>query len=66
MITEELTKSNIMIYAMANYNTQYCLSLHEFKQDMKMFKKLNTQLSRGGDVNVKSRWHRTNCGFLPC
>jgi hypothetical protein len=54
MITEELTKSNIMIYAMANYNTQYCLSLHEFKQDMKMFKKLNTQLSRGEDVNIKS------------
>lgn len=54
MIVHELNKSNILLFAMANYNTARCLSLQEFKDDMRLFKKLNTQLSRTEDINVKA------------
>jgi len=54
MLVQELTKSNIMLYAMAHYNTDACLSLQEFKSDMRLFKSLNTQISRDDDLNLKA------------
>lgn len=52
MIVDKLNTSNVLLYALANYDNAQCISLNEFKSDIKLFGKLNRQLGRVANTDI--------------
>lgn len=44
--TVTLDKSNAILFAVANYSNQQTLGLNEFRQDYKLFKKINKVITK--------------------